>query len=73
MTADVSNSIDAERVISMASHVESCGGKAVCITAKGMDASLASSISDKVHSHEADITDQAQVIKASVLEYWSLM
>ena len=61
MTADASNSTDAERVISMASHVESCGGKAVCITAKGMDASLASSISDKVHSHEADITDQEQV------------
>ena len=60
MTADASNSTDAERVISMASHVKSCGGKAVCILQKAWMPHFIASISDSItHSHQAYIVTKA--------------
>ncbi|MDI1495316.1 MAG: alcohol dehydrogenase [Cenarchaeum symbiont of Oopsacas minuta] len=61
MTINASNHNDIDRVISVASHVKVCGGNAVCIISKDMDESLASTISEKFHTHKADISDQGQI------------
>ena len=63
ITVNPSNKSDADRVISAAFHAESCGAKVVCMIDNYAKEALASSISEKFHSHKTDIADQMQITK----------
>lgn len=61
LVVQATDGADARRAELLASHVEECGGRAVCLISKETPGEYAKLVNSRFHSHATDVTDSHSV------------